>query len=151
MLRPLSRGWPISAFKKIAIGEPKSVPAGDYAMQTLTALKLADGVKDRLVLGSNVRQVLTYVEGGDVAAGIVYLTDAMESGNKVRVVATAEEKTHEPIVYPGVVIKASKKKDAALKFLDYLKTDKSQKTLADKGFNVNVSTLSTAPAMAPVK
>jgi len=134
-------------FKKIAIGDPKTVPAGDYAMQTLMALKLADKVSDRLIYGTNVRQVLAYVEDGDVAAGLVYATDAKESGDKVKVVATADEKTHEPIVYPAVVIKGSKKKDATVKFLDYLKSDNSQKVLLDKGFVTNVpASTSTAPA-----
>src|SRR5947209_7707809 len=49
-------------FRKIAIGDPKTVPAGDYAMQTLTALKINDKIADRLVFGTNVRQVLAYVE-----------------------------------------------------------------------------------------
>ncbi len=130
-------------YKKIAIGDPKTVPAGDYAMQTLTTLKLADSLKDRFVYGTNVRQVLTYVEGGDVAAGIVYSTDAKESGKKVRVVATADEKTHEAIVYPAIVIKASKKQTAVAKFLDFFKTDQAKKTLTDKGFSIPSASVET--------
>src|SRR5205814_2358830 len=103
--------------KQIAIGEPKTVPAGQYAMQTLKSLGLSDQLKGKLILGANVRQVLAYVERGEVSAGIVYLTDAKQSGDKVKVVATAEESTHEPIVYPGVVLKTSTKTDAAKKFL----------------------------------
>ena len=110
-------------------------------MQTLTTLKLADTLKDRFVYGTNVRQVLAYVEGGDVAAGLVYATDAKESGDKVRVVATADENTHEPIVYPAVVIKASKKQAAAAKFIDFFKTDQAKKAhLTDKGFSIPTAT-----------
>jgi molybdate transport system substrate-binding protein len=81
-----------------------------------------------------VRQVLTYVERGEVAAGVVYATDALESGNKVRVVATADPKTHETIVYPGIVISATKKPGAAGKFLDYLGGADATKVLRAKGF-----------------
>ena len=119
---------------KIAVGEPKTVPAGKYAAQVLKAMSLDTAVADRLVYGANVRQVLTYVEKGEVAAGVVYLTDARESGDKVKVVATAEASTHEPIVYPAVVISSSRHTDAAKKFLDHLTTEKAQAVLAARGF-----------------
>jgi len=62
-----------------------------------TNLKIFDSLKSKL--GNNVRQVLTYVETGNVDAGIVYITDAKES-KSVRVGATAQENLHSPIVYP---------------------------------------------------
>jgi molybdate transport system substrate-binding protein len=119
---------------KIALGEPRSVPAGQYAQQALKALGLADKIKDKLVYGSNVRQALAYVERGEVSAGIVYATDAKEAAGKVAVVATADPSTHDPIVYPGVVIKASDRKEAATKFLDYLVGDKARAVFESKGF-----------------
>jgi molybdate transport system substrate-binding protein len=119
---------------KIAIGEPKTVPAGQYAMQTLTAMKLYDAVSGRLVFGSNVRQVLDYVQRGEVAAGIVYSTDAKQAGKKVKVVAVAAPSTHEPIVYPAVVIQNSRSKEAAGKFLAYLQSPAGQAILAARGF-----------------
>lgn len=120
---------------KISIGEPTTVPAGQYAMQVLTKLNLADPLKDRLVYGSNVRQVLSYVERGEVLAGIVYSTDAKESGDKVRVVATASADTHAPIVYPAVVVKASAHQNLARQFLDFLSTEPARRILAEKGFS----------------
>jgi molybdate transport system substrate-binding protein len=119
---------------KVAVGEPKTVPAGQYAEQVFKSLKLTDKLSNRLVLGTSVRQVLTYVERGEVAAGVVYATDALESGSKVRVVATADAKTHEPIVYPGVVASATKKAAAAGRFLDYLGGDQAVTVLKAKGF-----------------
>lgn len=121
---------------KVAMGEPKTVPAGQYAEQVLKALKLDESLKPKIVYGTNVRQVLTYVERGEVSAGIVYLTDAKESGDKVRVVATSDPKTHEPIVYPGVVVTASKKQDAARKFLAYLATTDARTIFEAKGFTI---------------
>jgi molybdate transport system substrate-binding protein len=120
--------------KRIALGDPRTVPAGEYAAQVLEALKLADAVRDRAVYGVNVRQVLDYVERGEVAAGIVYATDARASGAKVRVVERADAATHAPIVYPAGVVSASKRADAARRFLDYLSGEAAQKILAARGF-----------------
>ena len=118
--------------KTIAIGQPKTVPAGKYAMQVLNQLQGMG--KQRLIYGTNVRQVLDYVERGEVSAGMVYQTDAMLSGNKVRVVDTAKESWHDPIVYPAVVVNKSANATAAGEFLKFLQSEAGQKILADKGF-----------------
>ena len=128
-------------FAKIAIGEPKTVPAGQYAMQVLKAEKVADAVDSRLVYGSNVRQVLDYVIRGEVAAAIVYATDAKQAAAQVKVVATADEKTHDAVRYPAIVVKASKSKEAARKFLDFLAGDKAQAILKGRGFTLPEKTL----------
>jgi molybdate transport system substrate-binding protein len=133
-------------FRRVAIGEPRSVPAGQYAMQALTRLGLVDRVRDKLVYGTNVRQVLTYVEQGEVVAGLVYATDAAESGDKVRVVEPVPADAHDPIVYPAVIIKSSKQQPAAGAFLTYLQSDNSRRVLSDKGFSPATSpTTTTAP------
>ena len=67
------------AAKVIAIGEPKTVPAGEYAQEILTHLGIYDQLKSKLVLAKDVRQVLTHVETGNADAGIVYATDAKHS------------------------------------------------------------------------
>ncbi len=119
---------------KVAAGDPKSVPAGLYAQQTLAALHLTAAVAPRLVLGQNVRQVLTYVARGEVSAGLVYATDAEQAGDKVRVVATADPATHDPIEYPAVTITGSPHAAAAGRFLAYLATPAAQAVFAAHGF-----------------
>lgn len=119
---------------RFAIGEPKTVPAGQYAEQALTFLKLLGPLKSKLVYGANVRQVLSYVERGEVAAGLVYATDAKEAAGKVRVVATVDAAAHDPIVYPAAVVKKSDRAVAARKFLDHLGSEKARAVLAAKGF-----------------
>jgi molybdate transport system substrate-binding protein len=133
-------------FRRIAIGQPGIVPAGHYAMQVFQSLKLDEKLKEKLVYGANVRQVLTYVEQGEVAAGMVYRTDAIVSGDKVRVVATAGADSHDPIVYPAVIIKSSRQQVAALAFLDFLQTAAAQAILAGKGFSPP-----TPPASNPAR
>jgi molybdate transport system substrate-binding protein len=105
--------------KQVALGEPVTVPAGQYAKQVLTSLGIYDAVNAKAVLAKDVRQVLTYVETGNVDAGVVYSTDALSS-SKVKVVATAPATSHDPVIYPAAVIKDSKNAAAARAFLDFL-------------------------------
>ena len=123
--------------ERVAIGEPKTVPAGEYARQVFARLNLTDALAGKLVYGANVRQVLGYVEQGEVDAGIVYATDAKQAGEKVRVVATSDAQTHEPIVYPAVIVSASRKKEQAGRFLNYLQTPGARAIFVNKGFVVD--------------
>lgn len=104
--------------QKIALGEPKSVPAGKYAQEVLTFFNVFNLIKQKFVFAKDVRQVLAYVETGNVDAGIVYITDAKLSD--VKIVAIAPTNSHSPVVYPVAVIKASKNINAAKKFGQFL-------------------------------
>lgn len=121
--------------KKIALGEPKSVPAGQYAQQVLTSLKIIDPVKSKAVYAKDVRQALNYVESGNADAGIVYLSDA-KSTPKVKIVATASEKTHSPVVYPIAVLKSSKNVNAAKDFEEFLSGNEAKTVFEKQGFTV---------------
>lgn len=123
------------AVRAIAIGDPGSVPAGQYGQQTLEALHLFDRVHAKLVLTKDVRQVLTYVETGNADAGIVYGTDAAIS-SKVRVVATAPETSHQSIIYPAAVTAASKNRAAAIEFEQFLASPGAQSSFTKHGFTV---------------
>ncbi|MGJ5673194.1 MAG: molybdate ABC transporter substrate-binding protein [Nostochopsis sp.] len=116
--------------KKIAIGEPRSVPAGQYAEQTLQKLGIYQSIKPKFVYANNVRQVLAAVESGNADAGLVYLTDAKIS-NKVKVVVAADEKYHSPIVYPVAVLKRTKNMQAAKDFVQFLSSQEA-KTILQK-------------------
>jgi len=123
-----------SEVRRIAIGEPKSVPAGEYAQELLTNLKIFDSLKSKLVYGNNVRQVLTYVETGNVDAGIVYITDAKES-KSVRVGATAQENLHSPIVSSRGT-QRYKNVAAARKFVQFLSSTQALAVFEKYGFGV---------------
>ncbi|WP_026104308.1 molybdate ABC transporter substrate-binding protein [Anabaena sp. PCC 7108] len=119
--------------KKIAIGETRSVPAGQYAKQVLEKLKIWTQVQSKLVFANNVRQVLASVESGNADAGLVYATDAKIS-NQVNVVVAADEKYHSPIIYPLAVLKRSKKIDSAKEFSQFLSTNQAQAVFKKYGF-----------------
>jgi molybdate transport system substrate-binding protein len=121
------------SIRLIALGDPASVPAGQYGRQTLLSLELLDKLKGKFVLAKDVRQVLAYVETGNADAGLVYATDARISG-KVRVVATAPEATHDPIVYPVAVIAGRPGEEAARRFAQYLGTPAAQAIFQKYGF-----------------
>ncbi|AHJ27556.1 molybdate ABC transporter substrate-binding protein [Nodularia spumigena CS-584] len=122
--------------KRIALGEPRSVPAGQYADQVLKKLGIFEKIKSKLVLANNVRQVLAAVESGNADAGLVYATDAKIS-NKVKVVVAADEKYHSAIIYPMAVIKRSKNIPAAKEFLEFLSSNQAKTVLKKYGFIVN--------------
>jgi molybdate transport system substrate-binding protein len=107
------------AVKKIALGEPKTVPAGMYAQESLQHLGLMGRIDGKIVFAKDVRAVLTYVETGNADAGFVYETDALQS-QKVRVVTTIPADAHDPIVYPAAMLKNSKNPELAKAFLDFL-------------------------------
>ncbi|MGI6422671.1 MAG: molybdate ABC transporter substrate-binding protein [Syntrophomonadaceae bacterium] len=119
----------------IAIGEPDSVPAGKYAVQTLTSLNLLDRLSSKMVYGKDVRQVLAYVESGDVDAGLVYQTDAKIS-EQVKVVDVADESLHSPLLYPAAVIKSSRNQEEAQAFVDFLSTDPASAVFEKYGFTI---------------
>jgi molybdate transport system substrate-binding protein len=116
--------------KKIAIGIPESVPAGKYAKQTLKNTGIWEQIQPNVIQTKDVRQVLTYVETGNVDAGIVYMTDVKVS-DKVNVVAVAGDKTHDSIIYPAGIIKSTPHKKEAEIFLDYLQSN-TAKTIFEK-------------------
>lgn len=121
--------------KKIALGTPEAVPAGNYGKQTLKSLGVWEQIQSNLVFAKDVRQVLTYVETGNAAAGIVYKTDALTS-DKVTVVTEAASNSHDPIVYPAGIIKSSKHMKEAEILYEFLQETKAKDTFKKYGFNV---------------
>lgn len=120
---------------KVAIGEPESVPAGRYAKEVLTSLGLFDFLQPKLVFGKDVRQVLTYVETGNVDAGLVYATDANVS-DQVEVVAIADSSSYSPIVYPIAVVQDSDNPETAQDFVDFLASDSAIAIFRGYGFGM---------------
>ena len=120
---------------KIGLGEPKSVPVGQYSEEILSNLSILDTIKQKAVYGSDVRNVLSWVEIGEVDCGIVYATDA-KIAKDINIIAEAPEGTHKKVIYPIAIIKSSQNKEEALKFIDYISSDKSIETFKAYGFTV---------------
>ncbi|MBP8597913.1 MAG: molybdate ABC transporter substrate-binding protein [Selenomonas sp.] len=124
-----------AAVEHIALGEPKGVPVGQYSEEVFTKMGILDQVKAKAVYGSDVRQVLSWVETGDADCGVVYATDAAVS-DRVRVVAKAPADTHKPIIYPAAVLKDSKQPGLADDFLTYVSGEAGKAVFSKFGFEV---------------
>lgn len=142
LIIPKNSGSTLSGFeilarpevRKIAVGNPKTVPAGQYADEVFERLNLKKDLQNKLIFAENVRQVLDYVARGEVDAGIVYQTDAKTADDKVYVLATAPENSHSPILYPIALIKNGEQKQSANEFLDFVLSAEGQQILQKYGF-----------------
>jgi len=119
----------------IAIGTPETVPAGQYAKQTLQQLQLWDKLSTKLIPSKDVRQVLSYVETGNVDAGIVYHTDALLS-DKVKLIATVDQSLHDPIILPVGIIQRTNHKEEAITFYKYLHSEIATEIYKKYGFRL---------------
>ena len=118
----------------IAIGDPASVPAGQYAQEALTSLGIWDEVLAKSSLGINLTEVLNWVAEGSAQAGIVYATDAATTDN-VKVIAQAPEGSlAEPAIYPVGLVSASAHQEEAQAFLDFLQSDEAMAVFEAYGF-----------------
>jgi molybdate transport system substrate-binding protein len=121
--------------KRLALAEPKTVPAGIYAKEYLQKQKLWPALEARVIPCENVRAALVAVESGNVEAGIVYKTDAAIS-KKVKVAYEVPRSEGPEIRYPMAVVKDSRNVAAARKLADYLSSPDAAKVFRARGFVV---------------
>ena len=107
-----------------ALGDPASVPAGQYAQEALTNLGLWEEVSAKASFGTNVTEVLNWVAEGSAQAGIVYATDAAtQEGNVTQVAEAPEGSLAEPVLYPVAMVENTQHQEEAQLFLDFLQSD----------------------------
>lgn len=116
----------------IAIGN-EDVPVGQYTQTIYQNLGLWENIQAKANLASNVRQVLDWVATGNAPCGVVYATDAQIEEN-VKVVCEAPKGSCDPVIYPAGMVSASKEKEEAAEFLEYLKTEAVSEILEAYGF-----------------
>lgn len=119
--------------KLIGLGEPESVPAGQYAEEIFTSLGILDVIKKKANYGQDVRTVLAWTEEGAVDCGVVYATDAYTS-DKVRIAAEAPKGSCKKVIYPAGITAGSKNQKQALALLDFLKSDEAMQRFEKYGF-----------------
>lgn len=141
LIVPAGSDSQIDSFEKIgdaasiALGDPESVPAGQYAKEALTNLNVWDSIQDKVSFGTNVTEVLNQVAAANADAGIVYATDAASMADQVTAVAEAPEGSLEKkVIYPAAVVKATTHENAAKAFVDFLQTPDAIKVFESYGF-----------------
>ena len=119
---------------RIVIGNPKTVPAGQYAEESLRGLGLWERLQPKLVFSENVRQALAYVARGEVDAGFVYTTDAATRAQGVKEAFRPPDDSYRPVVYPGAVVAGAKQATLGRAFLDLLGGPQGRTVLSRFGF-----------------
>ncbi len=120
-------------WKRIALGQPDTVPAGVYARQYLTSMHLWDELKPKIIPTENVRAALAAVETENADAAFVYKTDALIS-KKVKVALSIDPSHGPPISYPIAVLKDAANPDGARKLEDYLSGPEARAVFEKYGF-----------------
>src|SRR5204863_5715602 len=115
--------------KKIVVGNPRTVPVGQYAEESLRAQALWDRLQPKLVFAENVRQALDYVARGEVDAAFVYATDAAVRPGRVKEAFRPAEDTYRPVTYPVAMVRESRHKALAQAFIDALLSASGQAVL----------------------
>ena len=125
----------LDAVRLIGVGDPETAPVGRFTQEAFISLGIIDEVEEKSVLGNDVRQVLTWVETGEVDAGVVYMTDALTS-DAIRIVETADPALHSPSVNPVGIVEASPHKEEAQNFIDFLFSDTARAVFKRHGFSM---------------
>ena len=124
--------------KKIAIANPEHAPYGRAAVAAMKKAGIYEQIKDKLVYGENISQAAEFVQSGNAQVGLVALSlaiaPAMKNGNKWQIPADS----HPPIKQTAVILKASKNKDAARRFLGFVSGPQGREILQRFGFTVPV-------------
>jgi molybdate transport system substrate-binding protein len=120
--------------RRVAIGNPKTVPAGQYAEESLRRLGLWDALRSRLVFGENARQVLEYVARGELEAGFVYATDVAARAGLVKEAFRPPQASYTAVTYPAAVVTGSRHSELGRAFIALLVSREGQDILARLGF-----------------
>jgi len=121
-------------FDTIVVANPRTAPLGRYTRQALVALELWERLGPRTVQTEHARYALDYVARGEVAAGVVYVTDAQLHRDRVRRGPEIPVRLHDPIEYEGVVLEGASRFEAAAAALDWLTTPVARAVLDRHGF-----------------
>jgi molybdate transport system substrate-binding protein len=121
-------------FTRVAVGNPKTVPAGRYAREALVASGVLGAIEKRFVYAENVRHVVDLVSRGEADAGIVYATDVALGGDAIARAFEIPERLHAPIVYEGAVIVGATAAARARAFLQFLTSAAGREIFVQHGF-----------------
>ncbi len=121
-------------FKRVALGNAKTVPAGRYAREALAVTGVYETIPKRLVFAENVRQVADLVARGEAEAGFVYATDVAAVADKVHMILEVPQQYYTPIAYEGAVVEGGAGAVRARAFLDYLASPDGRALFVKEGF-----------------
>lgn len=118
---------------RLAMGDPKHVPAGIYGAQALAHFGLWQGLERRIARAANVRAALALVARGEAPLGLVYESDAVAEP-AVTPLARFPADSHPPILYPVALTASGDAPDRTRRLLEFLTGEASAAIMADHGF-----------------
>ena len=121
---------------RIAIGSPKSVPAGEYAVEAFRKAGIDKQLEKKLVMAKDVRECLLYADRGEVDGAFVYKTDALQVARNSRILFTVPQEYYSRVTYPMALTLAGSKKAEAAGFYRFLESADAKAILARHGFSV---------------
>lgn len=123
----------LTRLNRIAIGSPKSVPAGEYAMEALRKAGLEKQLEKKLIMARDVRECLMYAERGEVDGGFVYRTDALQA-RQARILFTVPQELYPKVTYPMALTGSGARNTDAAGFFAFLHGGEAKAVLAKHGF-----------------
>ena len=125
------------AINKIAIANPEHAPYGRAAKAALQHEGIYDQIKDKIVLGENISQTAQFVQSGNAEIGFIALSLALaptlkDKGKYFEIPAD----DYPAIEQAAVVLKSSKKKELANKFVSFLRQPEAIEIMQRYGFVV---------------
>jgi len=121
--------------ERIAIGSPKSVPAGEYAMEALKKAGIDKELEKKLVMARDVRDCLMYAERGEVDGAFVYRTDALQA-KQAKILFIVPQELYPRVVYPMALTVTGAKNADSKAFYSFLQSEEARKALGKYGFVV---------------
>ncbi|KAB0665793.1 molybdate ABC transporter substrate-binding protein [Oryzomonas japonica] len=126
----------VTKLEKIAIGSPKSVPAGEYATEAFRKAGIDKQLEKKLVMAKDVRECLLYADRGEVDGAFVYKTDALQVAKSAKILFTVPQQYYPRVTYPMALTVTGGKKAEAAGFYRFLQSAEAKAVLAKHGFLV---------------
>jgi molybdate transport system substrate-binding protein len=122
--------------ERVAIGSPKSVPAGQYAMEAFKKAGIDTQLEKKLVMARDVRECLMYADRGEVDGAFVYKTDAEQMAKNVKILFVVPQELYPRVTYPMALTAAGSKRAEARAFYGFLQSKEAKTVLSRRGFLV---------------
>lgn len=117
---------------KIAIAKPDVAPYGRAAVESLNALGVWPKVEPKVVYSQSVAQAKQFASSGNADAAFIPRSLVRESEGRA---LDVDEKLHAPIDQAIGVVRASKKQEAARRFVEFLLSEEGQSVLKTFGYD----------------
>jgi molybdate transport system substrate-binding protein len=125
----------LAGLNRIALGSPRIVPAGDYALHAIRKAGMEKALESKLVMARDVRDCLMYAERGEVDGAFVYRTDSLKA-HTAQVLFTVPQDLYPRVVYPMAMTTSGAGQPETVKFFAFLRSAEATRVLRKHGFEV---------------